>query len=303
MEPTQERQIDKTQSPKKQDIGCKPNDKWNKIELSCAKNHLEFTFSEHYLYRYSNFNGRKIHWLGTRHEAISLNFQLRQAIQKQGRDGCHPKKGLVFFQRFKRSVAQKLLIIPDEILFELPFDLLKALKWKIIDWECYGVVSPQRSRIQKQMSKPDVDIISPRYTVLNEIPWRRGKEVEPFINFSTARSPEVITDKKIKHWSTEGRDEYFILRACDQSAAQSHLMLSDSLKMYDTGDSQFPRLDKKLVLYKCVQYGSWWSRKGKVSGVSVKFLEAGVQTVVQSLWEVNDEARISNHGRILSIDG
>ena len=42
------------------------------------------------------------------------------------------ERGLFFSQRFKRAVAQKLLIIPDEILFELPFDLLKAPNGKLL---------------------------------------------------------------------------------------------------------------------------------------------------------------------------
>ena len=44
------------------------------------------------------------------------------------------------------------------------------------------------------MSKPDVDIISPRYTVLNEIPAKE-KEVETIHQLFNSTTTEVITDK------------------------------------------------------------------------------------------------------------
>ena len=256
-----------------------------------AKNHLEFTFSEHYLYRYSNFNGQeKFIRLGTRHEAISLNFQLRQAIQNKAEMDAIQRRAWSFFLKdLKDPLPKKLLIIPDEILFELPFDLLKAPNGKLLIENVMVWYHYRDREYKKTMSKPDVDIISPRYTVLNEIPAKE-KEVETIHQLFNSTITEVITDKNQTLVNGgQGRVFHFTGHAINQRH-KAYLMLSDSLKMYDTEIAN-SRLDKKLVYISACSTGLGEVEKGEgLRSICKSFLEAGVPTVVQSLWEVNDEA-------------
>ena len=256
-----------------------------------AKNHLEFTFSEHYLYRYSNFNGQeKFIRLGTRHEAISLNFQLRQAIQNKAEMDAIQRRAWSFFLKdLKDPLPEKLLIIPDEILFELPFDLLKAPNGKLLI-ELATVWYHYRDREYKRtISKPDVDIISPRYTVLNEIPAKE-KEEETIHQLFNAITTEVITNKNQTLVNGgQGPVFHFTGHAINQRH-KAYLMLSDNLKMNDT-EIASTRLDKTMVYLSACSTGLGEVEKGEgLRSICKSFLEAGVPTVVQSLWEVNDEA-------------
>ena len=67
-----------------------------------------------------------------------------------------------------------------------------------------------RDREYKNNVKTDVDIISPRYTVLNEIPAKE-KEVETIHQLFNSTITEVITDKN-QTLVNGGQGQYFILR-------------------------------------------------------------------------------------------
>ena len=256
-----------------------------------AKNYIEFSFSEKYLYRYSWINGdEKFIRLGVKDEAISINFQLRQAIQNKAEmDAIQRQAWSFFFKELKNPLPDRLLIIPDEILFELPFDLLKSPSGKLLietttAWYHY------RDREYKDIiAKPSIDIISPRYTGQNEIP-AAIKEVETIHKLFTATTTEVITGKK-QSLINGGQGEVFHFTGHAVNQRQkAYLLLSDSLKMYDTEISN-TRVNKKMVYLSACTTGLGEVEKGEgLRSLCKSFLEAGVPTVVQSQWEVNAEA-------------
>ena len=186
-------------------------------------------------------------------------------------------------------MPDRLLIIPDEILFELPFDLLKSPSGKLLietttAWYHY------RDRDRKDIiAKPSIDIISPRYTGQNEIPGAI-KEVETIHKLFTATTTEVIKGKNQSIISGgHGEVFHFTGHAINQRQ-KAYLLLSDSLKMYDTEISN-TRVNKKMVYLSACTTGLGEVEKGEgLRSLCKSFLEAGVPTVVQSQWEVNAEA-------------
>ncbi len=256
-----------------------------------AKDCIEFSFSDQYLYRYSRINGEEnFDRLGTRNEATTINFQMRQAMQNKAEmDAIQRKAWSFFLKELKAPLPERLLIIPDEILFELPFDLLKAPNGKLLI-ETTTVWYHYRDREHKEtITKPDIDIISPKYTALNENPAKK-KEVETIRQLFTVKSIETIIHKNQALINgSPGQVFHFTGHAANQRQI-AYLMLSDSLKMYDTEIAN-SRLDKKLVYLSACSTGLGEVERGEgLRSLCKSFLEAGVPTVVQSLWEVNDEA-------------
>lgn len=266
----------------------------SKDEVSIEKtsdNTLQYAFSEKYLYRFSRIGGiEKFERTGSREKAQQLTHKIRQAIMGQENVDTLLKNAFTFFiGRLETTLPGKLLILPDEFLFELPFDVLKDADGKYLIEKTTLRYNYKDSDIQKTASFAEIDLMLPKYQTKQAINYTDIEREGIKIKFKVNEYGDGLNRKRVYNILSGANPLHYAGHAHNESET-AWLLISDREKIYDYEISNFENRRPFVYLSAC-NTGMGQLEKGEgLRSLCKSFLEAGVPAVVHSLWEVNDQS-------------
>lgn len=260
------------------------------IEIT-ADNTLQYAFSEKYLYRFSKIGSKeKFERTGSRERAQQLTHEIRRAIVGQENVDTLLKNAFTFFMgRLEAPLPARLLILPDEFLFELPFDVLKDADGKYLIEKTTIRYNYKDSDIQNNTSIAAIDLVLPKY------------QQQPSINNTAIERDGIKSKFKVNEYSDglnrkgvrsilSGTNPLHYAGHAHNEIETAWLLISDREKIYDYEISNFENRRPFVYLSAC-NTGLGQLEKGEgLRSLCKSFLEAGVPAVVHSLWEVNDQS-------------
>lgn len=260
------------------------------IEIT-ADNTLQYAFSEKHLYRFGKIGSKeKFERTGSRERAKQLTHEIRSAIVGQGNVDTLLKNAFTFFMgRLEAPLPARLLILPDEILFELPFDVLKDADGKYLIEKTTIRYNYKDSDVQKNTSIAAIDLVLPKYqqqpNINNTAIERDGIESK----FKVNEYSDGLNRKGVRSILSGTNPLHYAGHAHNESET-AWLLISDREKIYDYEISNFENRRPFVYLSAC-NTGLGQLEKGEgLRSLCKSFLEAGVPSVVHSLWEVNDQS-------------
>lgn len=281
----------------------------SKVEVPIEKtsgNTLQYAFSEMYLYRFSRIGGiEKFERTGSRERAKQLTHEIRSAIVGQGNVDTLLKNAFTFFMgRLDAPLPARLLILPDEFLFELPFDVLKDADGKYLIEKTTLRYNYKDSDIQKTASIAEIDLMLPKYQTKQAINYTDTEREGIKSKFKVNEYSDELNRKGVRSILNGTNPLHYAGHAHNESET-AWLLISDREKIYDYEISNFENQRPFVYLSAC-NTGLGQLEKGEgLRSLCKSFLEAGVPAVVHSLWEVNDQssATITNMFYSLLKDG